>query len=134
MIFIKAHRKQFLLAGPLAVAVTALTLTACGGGAAAGPPNATSVIQSDGYTPLGGSAAEGSAMLASMGEAPADVSSLAIGTNGSDEQVVFVFFSSAKASAFTQGQTGTSGGITVAQNGDVVTATGSEAAFDSAGS
>lgn len=36
MVFIEPHRKQFLLAGPLAVAVTALTVTACGGGSAAG--------------------------------------------------------------------------------------------------
>jgi hypothetical protein len=28
------HRKQFLLAGPLAAAVTAVTITACGGGSA----------------------------------------------------------------------------------------------------
>jgi hypothetical protein len=35
MVFIKAHRKQLLLAGPLAVAVTALTVTACGGGSGA---------------------------------------------------------------------------------------------------
>ena len=31
----KAHRKQFLLAGPLVAAVTAVTITACGGGSAA---------------------------------------------------------------------------------------------------
>jgi hypothetical protein len=30
----KAHRKQFLLAGPLAAAVTAVTVAACGGGSA----------------------------------------------------------------------------------------------------
>ena len=30
----KAHRKQFLLAGPLVAAVTAVTITACGGGSA----------------------------------------------------------------------------------------------------
>lgn len=123
-----------ILAGAVSAAAVIAAVTACGGGGASVPPNATSVLQSDGYTLLGGSAAEGSAMLASMGEAPSDVSSLAVGTNGTDEQVVFVFFSPAKASAFTQGQTGTSGGITVAQNGDVVTATGSEAAFNSAGS
>jgi len=35
MVFIKAHRNQLLLAWPLAVAVTALTVTACGGGSAA---------------------------------------------------------------------------------------------------
>lgn len=37
MVFIKAHRKQLLLAGSLAVVVTAFTVTACGGGGAAGP-------------------------------------------------------------------------------------------------
>ena len=37
MVFIKAHRKQLLLAGPLAAAVTALTVTACGGGGTAAP-------------------------------------------------------------------------------------------------
>jgi hypothetical protein len=31
----KAHRKQFLLAGPLVAAVTAVTITACGGSAPA---------------------------------------------------------------------------------------------------
>jgi hypothetical protein len=35
MVFIKAHRKQLLLAGSLAVAVTAFTVTACGGGSVA---------------------------------------------------------------------------------------------------
>jgi hypothetical protein len=34
MIFSQAHRKQLVLAGPLAVAVIALTVTACGGGGA----------------------------------------------------------------------------------------------------
>ena len=33
MVFIKARRKRFLLTGSLAVAVTAFTVTACGGGA-----------------------------------------------------------------------------------------------------
>jgi hypothetical protein len=35
MVFIKAHKKQLLLTGSLAVAVTAFTITACGGGGAA---------------------------------------------------------------------------------------------------
>ena len=35
MEFIKAHRKRFLLTGSLAVAVTAFTVTACGGGSVA---------------------------------------------------------------------------------------------------
>jgi hypothetical protein len=36
MIFTKTHRKQFLLAGPLVIALTAVTVTACGGGSGAG--------------------------------------------------------------------------------------------------
>jgi len=35
MVFIKAQRKQLLLAGSLAVAVAAFTVTGCGGGSAA---------------------------------------------------------------------------------------------------
>ena len=37
MVFIKARGKLLLLAGPLAAAVTAVTVTACGGGSAAAP-------------------------------------------------------------------------------------------------
>jgi hypothetical protein len=37
MVFIKTRRRQFLLAGSLAVTVTAFTVTACGGGTAATP-------------------------------------------------------------------------------------------------
>src|SRR5580700_7086507 len=37
MVFIKARRSRLLLAGSLAAAVTALTVTACGGGSAATP-------------------------------------------------------------------------------------------------
>ena len=37
MVSIKAHGKQLLLAGSLAAAVTAFTVTACGGGGAAAP-------------------------------------------------------------------------------------------------
>ena len=37
MVFIEAHRKQLLLAGSLAAAVTVFTVTACGGGGAAAP-------------------------------------------------------------------------------------------------
>ena len=35
MVFTKTHRKQFLLAGSLAAALTAVTITGCGGGSAA---------------------------------------------------------------------------------------------------
>jgi hypothetical protein len=42
MVFIKARRRQLLLAGSLAAAVTALTVTACGGGSAAAPAQGSS--------------------------------------------------------------------------------------------
>jgi hypothetical protein len=38
MVFIKARRKQFLLAGPLAAALTVFTVTACGSGGGAAAP------------------------------------------------------------------------------------------------
>lgn len=50
MAFIKAHRKQALLAGSLAAALTAFTVTACGGGSAATPAtSATSAQGSPGH-------------------------------------------------------------------------------------
>ena len=60
MVFIKAHRKQFLLAGSLA-AVTAFTITACGGGGAAGPaqgsaPGQWTQTEVSQFTAAGGSA------------------------------------------------------------------------------
>jgi len=45
MVFIKAHRKQLLLAGSLAVAVTAFTVTACGGGGGATPAQGSATGQ-----------------------------------------------------------------------------------------
>jgi hypothetical protein len=47
MVFIRAHRKQFLLAGSLAAALTALTVTGCGGGSAA--PSAAPAQGSPGH-------------------------------------------------------------------------------------
>src|SRR5580658_8616098 len=38
MVFIKAHGKQFLLAGPLAAALAVFTVTACGSGGGAAAP------------------------------------------------------------------------------------------------
>jgi len=47
MVFTKAHRKQFLLAGSLAAALTAVTVTGCGGGSAA--PSGASAQGSPGH-------------------------------------------------------------------------------------
>ena len=54
MVFIKARGKLLLLAGPLAAAVTAVTVTACGGGSAAAPaqvirPWPASMLPTGGY-------------------------------------------------------------------------------------
>jgi hypothetical protein len=57
--FVKAHKLQFLAGGPLAIAVTALTLTACGGG------GSTSVTQ--GSAPGQWTQSEVSQFLASAG-------------------------------------------------------------------
>jgi hypothetical protein len=71
MVFIKTRRKQLLLAGSLAVAVTALTVTACGGGSAAAPAQASSpgqwtqaeVSQFTAAAGSGGSASEESCVI-----------------------------------------------------------------------
>jgi hypothetical protein len=65
MVFIKAHKKRFLLTGSLAIAVTAFTVTACGGGSASsvtqgsGPGQWTTAEVSQ-FTAAGGGAGSGS--------------------------------------------------------------------------
>jgi hypothetical protein len=126
----ETYRKQLLLAGSLAVAVTALTLTACGGGGASSPPSAASILVSNGYTPDPTLQAAAQVLGSNSG-----VTSSAVGENAnSSEQFVWVFSSSALAAAGVSTLGGSGGGITVAQNGDVVTATGSESAWAAQGS
>jgi hypothetical protein len=65
MVFIKAHKKQLLLTGSLAVAVTALTVTACGGGGAASlaqgsAPGQWTAAEVSQFTAAGGGAGSGS--------------------------------------------------------------------------
>lgn len=102
-------------------------ITACGGGGSSAPPNAQSVLKADGYT--FSQTLTTAAQAASM---PAGATSTAIGTNGGNIQAVIVFSSSALASAGASGSAGA--GLTTAQNGDVVTVTGSSAAFAAQGS
>jgi hypothetical protein len=105
---------------------------ACGSSGSSGPPNATSILQSDGYTP---SAAYTTAMqggIASAGSQAGQVSSSEAGTNGDNIQGVIVFDNSADASA-AAAQSPSAGGLTVAQNGDVVTITGNVTAWASEG-
>jgi hypothetical protein len=65
MVLIKAHGKQLLLAAPLAVAVTALTVTACGGGSAASAaqgsaPGQWTKAEVSQFTTAGGGSGSGS--------------------------------------------------------------------------
>ncbi len=65
MVFIKARKNQFLLTGALAVAVTALTVTACGGGGAASlaqgsAPGQWSQSEVSQFTAAGGGGGSGS--------------------------------------------------------------------------
>jgi len=65
MLFIEARRRQFLLAGSLAVAVTALTVTACGGGGGGG--TAAAAPQTQGSAPGHWTAAEVGQFTAASG-------------------------------------------------------------------
>jgi hypothetical protein len=65
MAFIKAPKKHFLLTGSLAVALTAFTLTACGGGGAASlvqgsAPGQWTQTEVSQFTAAGGGAGSGS--------------------------------------------------------------------------
>jgi hypothetical protein len=65
MVFITAHKKQFLLTTSLAVAVTAFTVTACGGGGAASvaqgsAPGQWTQAEVTQFTAAGGGAGSGS--------------------------------------------------------------------------
>jgi hypothetical protein len=130
----ETHRKHLLLAGSLAIAATALTVTACGGGGPSGPPSATSVLQSDGYTLDSAQTSSLSAILASQHIA---VLSDAVGDNGAAvEQEVLVFASAASAAqdAQVQNQNDIGTGITTLATGDVETITGPATAFVSGNS
>ena len=103
-------------------------LSACSGSSQpATPPSATSVLQGDGYTY---DSAISSEVQTGLGTEPG-LSSLAVGEQGSNVQLVMVLTSPSEASAAASGvQSQYAGqGITVASNGDVLTATGSLSSF-----
>jgi hypothetical protein len=105
-------------------------LAACSG--SSGPQNATQVLQSDGYTP---SATYTSALQGGLnsGGGTTEITSSQAGTNSSgDIQGVVVFDNSADAQAGATGA-GSSPGISVVTNGDVVTLTGPSAAWAALG-
>src|ERR1700733_10947937 len=109
-------------------AILAIVVSACG---SSGPPSATSVLQSDGYTP---SSAIESSIASSLGSG-SGVSSSAAGTNSAGNiQVVLVYSNSGTAAIGAAGVKSAAPGIAVTNNGDVVTATGSAATWASLGS
>jgi hypothetical protein len=79
MIFIKAQRKQFLLAGSLAAAVIAFTVTACGGGGPAAlaqgsAPGQWTQAEISQFTAAGGSAGSDSETSCIIGYFEKDMS------------------------------------------------------------
>ncbi len=109
-------------------AILAVVVSACG---SSGPANATSILQSDGYTP---SSVIESSMASSLGSS-SGVSSSAAGTDNAGKiQLVLVFTDSGTASIGAAGVRSAATGIAVTVNGDIVTATGPAAAWANAGS
>jgi hypothetical protein len=119
------------LAGTAVIAGVFGGLTACSGGSSA-PPSAASVMSADGYTADSALTSTVQSELGSQGSTDG-LSSLAVGSQGSNIQLVMVFDTAAEASG---GATaiGSSPGINVSTNGDVLTATGTLTAFSNLGS
>jgi len=129
------NRVTATVGGVLLAAGVGAGLAACSSGPSS-PPNATQILQSDGYTP---SAAYTGALQSGIGNSDGTVTSSQAGTEGDNIQGVVVFDNSTDAAAGVSalngsGSTGFYTGLTVAQNGDVVTVTGPVSAWASAGS
>jgi hypothetical protein len=79
MVSIKTHRTRLLLAGSLAAVLTAFTVSACGGGAAAGPapgspPGQWTQAEVNQFTAAGGSAGSDSETSCIIGYFERDMS------------------------------------------------------------
>jgi hypothetical protein len=134
MIFIKARRKQFLLAGSLAAAVAALSVTACGGGSLAattqGSPGHWTAAEISQFTAAADSdgSSEDSCIIGYFErdmsfEYATDVSSVTSSSNLSDAQVKAALISKYGAAK---------GGAAAAQFGQVVTDSDSHCAASAA--
>ena len=134
MIFIKARRKQFLLAGSLAAAVAALSVTACGGGNLAattqGSPGHWTAAEVSQFTAAADSdgSSEDSCIIGYFErdmsfEYATDVSSVTSSSNLSDAQVKAALISKYGAAK---------GGAAAAQFGQVVTDSDSHCAASAA--
>jgi hypothetical protein len=121
-----------IIAGTVSAMAVIAAVAACG---SSGPPNATSVLQSNGYTPVTSSSLSPSALASSVGAG--NVSSAAIGvstSNGSEYQMVMVLTPAAlsqgtPADITTMESQAASAGVKASLNGDVLTMTGTQAAF-----
>lgn len=121
---------RILAAGIIITGLSAASVTACGGG---GSPSAASILTSDGYRQI--STSELSKVWNSLPSG--DVSSSAVGVstgNSSEARVVFVLTSQGVRGVSSDLATGQSesraAGITTSLNGDVLTMTGTEQAFN----
>jgi hypothetical protein len=121
-----------VLATGAVLAGTVGGLTACSSGPST-PPNATQVLQSDGYTP---SAAYTSSLQSGLDGGNGEVTSSQAGTNSAgDIQGVVVFDNAADASAGQSAlnSSGDATGLSVTTSGDVLTVTGSLSAWAALG-
>jgi hypothetical protein len=128
----RINRRTRAAAGVIAAIGLGAGLAACSSGPST-PANATQILQSDGYTV---SAAYTTALqggLASANAPAGEITSSVAGTNSAgDIQGVVVFDNAADAQSGASGA-GSSPGITVATNGDVVTLTGPVSAWAALG-
>jgi hypothetical protein len=109
-------------------------LSACGGG---GTPDATSILQSNGYTPVSLSSLGASADALTSSLPSGDVSSSAVGVKGSEYQFVIVATPQGQQDITNTGQlqneenSASAVGVAVTYSGDVLTVTGTPAQLSS---
>jgi len=118
-----------------AIAAAALAVGLAGGIGACGssgssPPNATQILQADGYTP---SAAYTSDFQTGLAGGDGKVTSSEAGTQGDNVQVVIVLDNSSDAGSVASGLQTQFSGLNITSNGDVVTVTGSTSDFANIG-
>jgi hypothetical protein len=117
-----------IIAGTVSAVAVIAAVTACGGGSS-GPPNAKTILQSDGYTYNASETSADEPHIVQQAGAGTP-SSFAVGENGSGGQIVMVFGSATAAATAANGSwsdtQATGGSLTASQNGDVVTLTGTQ--------
>jgi hypothetical protein len=127
MVFIKAHGKRLLLAGSLAAAVTAFTVTACGGGGGAAPapgsaPGRWTQAEVSQFTAAGGSGGSTSQDSCIIGYFERDMSFANAMAVVSVDPASGTSMSDAQVKAALVSKYGTGGGDAIdAQFGQVVT-------------